>query len=105
MAARAGTKVIIGRGQRQVGEDRVAEVGIVMLAGVDQPRHELAACLERVPQRRDLHEIGPCGGDQVDGLHWGSILQKNQREPKPVSIVLIVRKTISKSSQGEKYLM
>jgi hypothetical protein len=26
-----------------------------------------AAALERVPERRHLHEIGPRGGDQVDG--------------------------------------
>lgn len=29
----------------------------------------------------------------------------NQREPKPLTIVLNVRNTISRSSHGEKYLM
>ena len=62
----ADAEMMIRLRQRQIGEDRVRHVGIIMLAGVDQHRLEIRRGGERVPERRHLHEIGPRGGDQVD---------------------------------------
>ena len=43
MAARADAEMEIGVGQAEIGEDLVRHVGVVMLAGMDQHRREVAA--------------------------------------------------------------
>jgi hypothetical protein len=66
MASGADAEMMVGLGELEIGKDRVRHVGIVMLAGVDQHRLEIRRGLERMPERRHLHEIGSRGGDQVD---------------------------------------
>jgi len=39
-----------------------------MLAGVDDERLDPIRLLERVVKRRDLHEVRPRCGDEMDGL-------------------------------------
>jgi hypothetical protein len=72
MTAGADAEMVIGLRQRQVREDRVRHVGIVMLAGVDQHRLEIGRSGQRVPERRHLHEIGPGRCDEMDALSHGT---------------------------------
>jgi hypothetical protein len=66
MASGADAEMVIGLGQAQIGEYRVRHVDVVMLAGVDQHGLEIGSGGQRVPKRRDLHEVRARGGDQVD---------------------------------------
>jgi len=70
MAAGADAEVEIGIGQPQIAQEIVRHVGVVMLAGMDEDRREIAARLKRVPERRHLHEIGARRGDQMDNAGW-----------------------------------
>ena len=67
MAAAADLEVEVRRRQPEVAEERVRHVRVVVLAGVHDLRPAPGLAGERVVERRDLHEIRPRGGDQVDG--------------------------------------
>ena len=53
-----------------------------MLTGMDEHGREVARRRERVPERRHLHEIGPRGRDQMDGLDGQGTAPKLGRTPK-----------------------
>ncbi len=71
MAARADAEMEIGLRQLQVREEGTGHIRVIMLAGMDQHRRKAGVRRERVPERRDLHEIGPHRGDQMDALDHG----------------------------------
>ena len=81
--AAAHLEMEVRLGQPQVAEERVRHVGVVVLPGMDDLRGTPRLARERVVQRRDLHEVRPGGGDQVDdelGIcgHCETLGQKGQ---------------------------
>jgi hypothetical protein len=52
-------------------EERIGHVRVVVLAGVDDPRAAPRLRLQRMVQRRDLHEVRARGGDEIDGEDVG----------------------------------
>ena len=81
---RPHTQVIVGPWNAQFLKEDAGHVGVVVLAGVDNPDLKIAtppltfcllfpiapspspAFLHRLYNRRDLHEVGPCPGDEMD---------------------------------------
>ena len=61
----ADTQVKIGRGYLEVLQDRIRHVVVVMLACMHEHGIGPVGFLELVVKRRDLHEIGACGGDEM----------------------------------------
>ena len=66
MAARTDAEMMIRRRQTQIGKDRIGHVGIIMLTGMDQDRLKVWGGSQRVPERRDFHEVGPRSGNHVN---------------------------------------
>jgi hypothetical protein len=58
--------MMIGRRQPEIGKDVVGHRRVIMLSGVDDRRRKVGRGGQRVPERRDLHEIGSGSGDQVN---------------------------------------
>ena len=67
--AAADLEMEIRLGHAEVTEKGVRHPGVVVLAGVDNPRPAPAGSRQRMVERRDLHEIRPRRGDQVHGEH------------------------------------
>ena len=61
--AAAHPQVEMRLGQHEVPEEGVRHVEVVVLAGVHDDRLGPVRLLERVVERRDLHEVRPGGGD------------------------------------------
>ena len=91
MASGADAEMMVRLRQPEIGEEGVLHVGVVMLAGMDQNRREGRIGGERVPERRDLHEIRSCRGDQVNPAgHYGSTMHASccfhpKITPRPLS--------------------
>ena len=67
VAAATGFKVIVGLGDAQFVKENVAHLPVVVLAGVDDLELEAVGTgLQCAHDGRDLHEIGPGAGNEVD---------------------------------------
>ena len=67
VAAAAHAEVMIRIGQTQIAEERIGHIGVVVLTGMHQDGTAPWLVPQPVPQRCDLHEIGPGGGNQMCG--------------------------------------
>jgi len=66
VGAASDAQVEIGIRQTEIGEESIRHVGIVVLAGMHQHGFAPRRALQRVVNRRDLHEIRSRGRDQMD---------------------------------------
>ena len=53
----------------QLLEEHLVHLPVVMLAGMDDLEAQAAMRLQGAHDRRDLHEVGPRTGDQIDRFH------------------------------------
>jgi hypothetical protein len=76
LRARADLQVDVGLGDAQLAEEVARHALVVVLAGVHQAHAQGAARglarLDRVQDRRDLHEVRPRAGDDVDQRFGGT---------------------------------
>ena len=52
----------------QVLEECIGHIDVVMLAGVNNLRHGPGPFFQGMVKRGDLHEIRPCGSNEMDGF-------------------------------------
>ena len=74
MAAATCAQVDMGLRQFQVLKKGIRHVEVVVLSCMYDLRLQPRLLAERMVKRSDLHEIGACGGDQVDGAGHGEAL-------------------------------
>src|SRR5438067_4779199 len=67
--AAARLEAHIRRRDAKLLEEHAVHLAVVVLAGVDEPVIQaLGVATEGADDRRDLHEIGPCAGDERNGF-------------------------------------
>ena len=62
----ADLQMVGGVGQRQIAEEGIRHIGVVVLPGMHDAWCAPALARQLVVQGRHLHEIGPGGGDQMN---------------------------------------
>src|SRR5215831_20418422 len=73
LGARAYFQIDIRIRDTKLLEETTRHGSVIMLTRMNQTKTQRTApclgCVERVDDRRDLHEIGPCPCDQINLLH------------------------------------
>ena len=89
MGAGADLEHHVGLGQRQLGEEDVVQLHVVVLASVDEVLIDEASLRERRVDRRHLHVVGSCPDDVRDDLaHRPTRLRTSSRATSQVKRVL-----------------
>ncbi|MNN33330.1 hypothetical protein D3C81_1470850 [compost metagenome] len=65
-------------GDTQLFKKHVVHLAVVVLARMDDLERQARMALQRAHDGRDLHEIGPCAGHQVNRLHDASSCSAGQ---------------------------
>jgi len=102
MRVAADSEMMVWLGEHKVLEERIRHIDIVVLTGVNDPRHGPLQFLEGMVKRGNLHEIGHSGGDEMDGFsfhgHWLSVSVC----VSPYFFVLGISHTISRAQKAQK---
>jgi hypothetical protein len=81
LGTRANFQVDARLGNAELFEKTAGHGAIVVLAGVNQavpePTPLRLDCLQCIDNRRDLHEVGACAGDEINALHFLASINMN----------------------------